>query len=449
MSSPTEKKGKGKVPTRDYPQNKRLPAMGQSFEKHEGASSTSHRGAASLQPMYPEMVTYSSGFMAITLERVRKRIYQFKGGIYTELPHSTKFILDNLQRAFIQKHQSLFQKTLTALELHLVELEKGNIALTSQLSGKEDIHSMDKTTIMSTDYARLSLKTQNQLRSAVANLPPDIQSRIFRSKAMTESYDQWFRHFKIMVTSHFPVQGEEVDPSVTAFFCKTWNQHFMGSHRVYEKHHPFLGLIVNYEDGVGDEDRNPSWLSKMFEYGFLKLIKLTDHIQISQFLQIIQQVVRKIKSPFVTIRCWSTLPQWDVNNWMTVQPSHHLVLIDGYTHNGPWYDGDSYLAYTDPLALVQCWSAYFNNEIRDVTGELWEKYYFVGNTGRITVFITKPYSEAFNTQRIGFTSFPEYTTEKLDYEPLMYCGFCNLFDRYHEHGDDDPFDGYPSGYDTD
>ena len=65
MSSPAEKKGKGKVPTRDYLQDKRLPAMGQSFEKHEGASSTSHRGAASLQPMYPEMVTYSSGFMAI------------------------------------------------------------------------------------------------------------------------------------------------------------------------------------------------------------------------------------------------------------------------------------------------------------------------------------------------------------------------------------------------
>ena len=49
MSSPAEKKGKGKVPARDYPQDKRLPAMGQSFEKHEGASSTSHRGATSLQ----------------------------------------------------------------------------------------------------------------------------------------------------------------------------------------------------------------------------------------------------------------------------------------------------------------------------------------------------------------------------------------------------------------
>ena len=48
MASPAEKKGKGKVPVRDYPQDKRLPAMGQSFEKHEGASSTSHRGATSL-----------------------------------------------------------------------------------------------------------------------------------------------------------------------------------------------------------------------------------------------------------------------------------------------------------------------------------------------------------------------------------------------------------------
>ena len=101
----------------------------------------------------------------------------------------------------------------------------------------------------------------------------------------------------------------------------------------------------------------------MFEYGFLRLIKLTNHVQISQFPQIIQQVVRKIKSPFVSIRCWSTLPQWDGNNWMTIQPSHHLVLIDGYTHNGPWYDGDSYLSYSDPLALAQCWTNYFNNEI--------------------------------------------------------------------------------------
>ena len=104
---------------------------------------------------------------------------------------------------------------------------------------------------------------------------------------------------------------------------------------------------------------------------------------------------------------------------------------------------------------VYCWTNYFNNELRDVTSELWEKYHFVGNTGRITVFTAKPYSEAFSTLRINYTGFPEYTKDKTDYEPLMYCGFCNLYDKYHEHSHDDddpafdPYEGYPSGYDTD
>ena len=114
---------------------------------------------------------------------------------------------------------------------------------------------------------------------------------------MSESCDQWFMHFEIMVTTHFLVLGEEADAVETAFIHATWNQYFGSSHKVYEKKHPFPGLIVNYEDGADDEDRNPSWLSRLFEYGFLRLIKLTNHVQISQFPHIIQQVVRKIKSP--------------------------------------------------------------------------------------------------------------------------------------------------------
>ena len=140
MSSPAEKKGKGKVPARDYPQNRRLPAMGQSFEKHEGASSTSHRGAASLQVMYPEMDTYFSRFMAI------------------------------------------------------------NERYISQLSGKEIIHSMDKMTIMGTDYSKFSLKARAILKSATANLPSDLQNHILKGEAMNESQDQWYEHFKILVT---------------------------------------------------------------------------------------------------------------------------------------------------------------------------------------------------------------------------------------------------------
>ena len=188
---------------------------------------------------------------------------------------------------------------------------------------------------MGTDYARLSLKTQPTLRNIVSNLPTDIQVRILQSKAMFESHDQWFEHFKLLVTTHFPVFGEDSDDTNNVFILTKWEDYFGSSLRVYEKEHPFPGLIFNYENGTDDEDRDPSWLSKMFEYGFIRLIKLASHNQINQFPQIIQQVVTQINSPFVFIRCWSTLPQWDGNNWMTVLPTHHLVLINGYTHNSP------------------------------------------------------------------------------------------------------------------
>jgi len=42
---------------------------------------------------------------------------------------------------------------------------------------------------------------------------------------------------------------------------------------VYEKKHPFPGLLINYDDGsyvavddLDDNDRDPNWLSQMFEY---------------------------------------------------------------------------------------------------------------------------------------------------------------------------------------
>ena len=75
-----------------------------------------------------------------------------------------------------------------------------------QLFGKEDIHSKDKMTIMGTDYARLSLKTQSILRSAVANLPTDIQLRILESNTMFRPFDLWFKNFKTLVTAAIPNQ---------------------------------------------------------------------------------------------------------------------------------------------------------------------------------------------------------------------------------------------------
>ncbi|KAK9995619.1 hypothetical protein SO802_020305 [Lithocarpus litseifolius] len=244
MTSSAERKNKGKAPARGYPQDKRLP-VGQPFVMHEGVSSgVKPSKSTSLQEFVPAEVTYSSDDMVVALQEFLSRTLQFHNGVYNELPNSVKFILDNLQAAFIQKHKNLFKKTLQALEIHLVNLT---------------------------------------------------------------------------------AQNEE--------------EHFGSSLRVYEKKHPFPGLLINYEDGEDEDDRDPDWLSQMFEYGFI----------------------------------------------------------------------------------------------------------------RISVFGRRPYDIAIrNLRRIGHTDPREFLTgENLKYEPILYCGICNQYATYHEHGcnDDspwDPYDGYPS-----
>ena len=130
-------------------------------------------------------MTYSNGDIIIALQEVLAKNLQFYNGTYSELPASIKLILDNLQSAFID----VFQQTLRALEIHLVNLTAQNEVYThyyanripektftseddfileneafrshpvnhsnitndlylSQLFGKEDIHSKDKMTIM-------------------------------------------------------------------------------------------------------------------------------------------------------------------------------------------------------------------------------------------------------------------------------------------------------------
>ena len=120
--------------------------------------------------------------MVVALQEVLSRTLQFHDGVYSELPNSIKFILDNLQAAFTLKHHTLFQKTLQALEIHLINLTAQNEAYTSHhanlVSENEAFESHlvrhlnitdDPYTIMGIDYARLSLKAQSLLRSVIAN----------------------------------------------------------------------------------------------------------------------------------------------------------------------------------------------------------------------------------------------------------------------------------------
>ncbi|KAL0002099.1 hypothetical protein SO802_015880 [Lithocarpus litseifolius] len=226
--------------------------------------------------------------------------------------------------------------------------------------------------------------------------------------------------------------------------------YFGSSLRVYEwTRHPFPRLLINYSDISEDEEEdnqmNPHWLSEMFEYGFVRFKKLTSHNQVSQLPLIIKETVTTIKSPFVSIRCWSTIPKWEMDNWATIQPSKHLVLIGGYSHQGPWFEGNSFLSFRNPHALTECWRNYFNNEILNVTKELWKNYHFISNTRRITVFSTRPYYES--TPRLSWVhncNPRRFMIPRTDliYEPLIYCGLCEQFTTFHEHpcNDDPPWE---------
>ena len=86
---------------------------------------------------------------------------------------------------------------------------------------------------MGTDYASLSLKTQSLLRSAIANLPAEIQFCILESKAMFRSFNLWFKYFKILITTIVPNPANSDDLSDIQEQAD-WEEHF-GSKQVYQQ----------------------------------------------------------------------------------------------------------------------------------------------------------------------------------------------------------------------
>ena len=63
---------------------------------------------------------YSCGGKNEILREVLCTDLIFRDGEFTDLPFHIKLLLDNLRAAFSLRQKPLFQKTLKALELHLV-----------------------------------------------------------------------------------------------------------------------------------------------------------------------------------------------------------------------------------------------------------------------------------------------------------------------------------------
>ena len=132
---------------------------------------------------------------------------------------------------------------------------------------------------------------------------------------------------------------------------------------------------------------------------------------------------------------------------MNVQPSKHLILINGHTHQGQWLKRNYHLSFKDPFALAKCWRNYFNNQILDVTLNLWKDYHFIESIDRISVFGPRPYANAIAHLRIEDHCNPRNLLirgKTPEFEPLLYCGLCNKYAIYHEHAcnDDSPWDPY-------
>ena len=81
---------------------------------------------------------YSCGGKSEILQEVLCIDLIFQDGEFTNLPFHIKLLLDNLQAAFTLRQKPLFQKTLKALELHLISTSAFIEALGCQLPGKED-----------------------------------------------------------------------------------------------------------------------------------------------------------------------------------------------------------------------------------------------------------------------------------------------------------------------
>nr|POE85735.1 hypothetical protein CFP56_07195 [Quercus suber] len=159
-TSQADMKGKGKALV-VQPKQFQKPSLRIS-DKHEGVSIET----ISLQDTLLAEAVYSCGEKSEILQEVLRTNLIFRDGEFTDLPFHIKLLLDNLQVAFTLRQKLLFQRTLKALELHLVSTSAFIGASGCQLPGKEDGDSSStkiesqspKRYLMGTSFSKLPPK---------------------------------------------------------------------------------------------------------------------------------------------------------------------------------------------------------------------------------------------------------------------------------------------------
>ena len=134
----------------------------------------------SLQDTLLAEAMYSYGEKSVILQKVFRTNLMFQGREFTDLTLHIKILLDNLPATFTLIQKPLFQKTLKALELHLVSTSAFIEASGCQLPGKEDGDSSSTMTesqslnsyLMGRSFSKLHPKIQQKTRLVIRTLHP-------------------------------------------------------------------------------------------------------------------------------------------------------------------------------------------------------------------------------------------------------------------------------------
>ena len=215
------------------------------LDKHEGILIET----ISLQDTLLAEAMYSCGEKSEILQEVLRTDLTFPDEEFTDLPFRIKLLLDNLKAAFTLRQKLLFQKTLKALELHLVSAS----SFICQLPGKEDGDSSSTKTesqslkryLTGTSFSKLHPKIQQKMRLTIRTLPLEIQQNILTHRALTSSYDRWMYLFRVLVSTAF-IRTYMTD-DVLLSHKATWYENFGEIERVYDGQHLYPRLLINTE----------------------------------------------------------------------------------------------------------------------------------------------------------------------------------------------------------
>jgi hypothetical protein len=211
---------------------------------------------------------------------------------------------------------------------------------------------------------RVSPKEMRKVRQRVLDLPGEIQNLIFQSPAYTEYFDRWIQRM-MLITNGKNFEYKKV------FGIKTL--------RVFEPYCEFPGLIYvpDKEYGLSRQLWNGDWDhfeigcpelgAQLFEEGFLSYYPVKHLEELRDFPNIVRDTVKsiqdehlrtrtKINNPII-LRIWSTVPEFNPNNFMEVKPAKHCILINPSVSDyaTELRMGRIPLKFEDPLSIMNLW----------------------------------------------------------------------------------------------